>query len=220
MEALFSSSTLTLQGVSFSLSGFLSFSFVNFHSSLHLLLLLSSFSLYFSYSPAYPCFFHSSLPIWYCACHSFLISYSSSPISHSMSLSLPVFMSFWPRSHFPNWLSGSLIILRHPCCRLFYLSACRRPNPLISKYPFWVHIALQQPTAFLVYFSIVHTSSQHWIKLKETKLKGPLEDMSCTWKTKIFPLFSSPLWLNNISLMVKYQQRLLTGMSQVTTARQ
>lgn len=86
---------------------------------------------------------------------------------HPMSLSLLVSMSFWPWSHFPNWLSGSLIILRHPCCRLFYLSACRRPNPLISKYPSSAHIALQQTTAFLVYFSTVHTDSLYTLHSKE-----------------------------------------------------
>lgn len=53
----------------------------------------------------------------------------------SLSASPPFFMSFWPRSYFPNWLRGGLIILRHPCCRLFYLSACCHPNPLISKPP-------------------------------------------------------------------------------------
>lgn len=36
---------------------------------------------------------------------------SHSPLFSSLSLRLPFFMSFWPRSHFPNWLSGSLIIL-------------------------------------------------------------------------------------------------------------
>lgn len=97
-------------------------------------------------------------------CMSLLYSYCIlflSPVSLPVSLSLSFFMSFWPRSHFPNWLSGSLIILRHPCCRLFYLSACRHPNPLISKYPSSAHIALQQPSAFLVYFSIVHTDSPY-----------------------------------------------------------
>lgn len=67
------------------------------------------------------------------------------------------FMSFWPRSRFPNWLSGSLIILRHPCCRLLYRSACRRPNPLISKHPSSAHTASQQPAAFTVFSSTVHT---------------------------------------------------------------
>lgn len=99
-------------------------------------------------------------------CLSFLLSHSLPFLTHlsfidSLALSPPFFMSFWPRSHFPNWLSGSLIILRHPCCRLFYLSACRHPNPLISKYPSSAHTASQQPTAFLVYFSKEHTDGPY-----------------------------------------------------------
>lgn len=121
---------------------------------------------------------------------SFLVRCSSSPISivdASLSLSL-LFMSFWPRSHFPNWLSGSLIILRHPCCRLFYLSACRHPNPLISKHPSSAHTASQQPTAFPVYFSTVHTDgpstssrqARHRVTLRAAQVKDPVEYSSGT----------------------------------------
>lgn len=102
--------------------------------------------------------------------------------------SLHFFMSFWPWSHFPNWLSGSLIILRHPCCRLFYLPACRRPNPLISKHPSSAHTASQQPTASLLYLSTVHTDGpstssrqeQHTVTLRATQVKDLLEYSSGT----------------------------------------
>lgn len=88
-------------------------------------------------------------------------------------------MSFWPQSHFPNWLRGSLIILRHPCCRLLHLCACRRRNPLISKYPSSAHTAPQQPTAFLVYFSSECTDgpstssrrARHMMTLREAQGK-------------------------------------------------
>lgn len=109
-----------------------------FHPSLHHYLPLTWF-LSDPPTPRLPqSLFHLWLPIWSCVCH------------FSVPIACSFFVFFWPQSHFPNWLSGSLIIPRHPCCRLFYLSACRHPNPLISKYPSSAHIALQQPTAFLV----------------------------------------------------------------------
>lgn len=82
----------------------------------------------------------------------------ASPLHSSFSLRrrLRFFMSFWPWSHFPNWLSGSLIMRWHPCCCLFYLAACRRPNPLIGKHPSSAHTASQQPASSPVCFSTVH----------------------------------------------------------------
>lgn len=136
VEALLSSFTLTPWSVSVSLPFILSLSLFctglfccppsTHSSSVVMAFILSSNP---SLSLAYP----SSFSIWsglvYPAPPSSLIS-----LPHvSLPPLLPFFMSFWPQSHFPNWLSGSLIILRHPCCRLFYLSACRRSNPVISK---------------------------------------------------------------------------------------
>lgn len=87
--------------------------------------------------------------------------------SHILSLSRLLFiMSYWSHSNFANWHGGGLIILRHPCCHLFYRSACHRPNPPISEYPSSAYTSPQQLTAFLVYISTVHTdgpsiSSRH-----------------------------------------------------------
>lgn len=157
----------------------------------------------FSFSCLPRLFFHLP-PSRLVLCISLLLSHSllfhtplPSDVSPSLSPSLLFFMSFWPRSHFPNWLSGSLIILRHPCCRLFYLCACRRPNPLISKYPSSAHTASQQPTAFLVYFSTVHTdgpspsSRQAPLRmtLRAAQVKDRLENSSGTLMSQKLPKF-------------------------------
>lgn len=105
--------------------------------------------------------------------------FPSPPLLHC----LLSFMSLWPWSHFPNWLSGSLIILWHSCCRLFYLSACRRPNPLISKHPSSAHAASQQPAAFPANISKVHTDgpstsrrhAKQRMTLRAAHVKEPLE---------------------------------------------
>lgn len=155
-------------------------------------------------------------PLPVCCClsrSSFLLPSSSSLISSHVSLpsSLPFFMCFWPRSHFPNWLRGSLIILRHPCCRLFYFFSCRHPNPLISKYPSSAHTASQQPMAFL-YFFTVHTDgpssssrrAQHSTTLRAAQVKDRVENSSGILETEnLLSLFSCPLGLRCIRLVVK-----------------
>lgn len=126
-------------------------------------------------------------------CISFLRFHSPLFLTHLCSdvflpPSLPFFMSFWPRSNFPNWLSGSLIILRHSCCRLFYLSACRHPNPLISKHPSSAHGASQQPTAFPAHYFTVHTDgpstssrlAKHRLTLRAAQVKDPMKQSSGT----------------------------------------
>lgn len=193
-----------------SLSCLFSFSFalaafVVFHPLLHPQLLFffflsSSLSLSSSCSPQL--FFHLS-PIRLVLCISLVLSQSRlflTQLPSHVSLPPPFFMSFWPRSHFPNWLSGSLIIPRHPCCRLFYLSACRRPNPLISKHPSSAHTASQQPTAFPVYFSTVHTDgpstssrqAQHRMTLRAAQVKDPLENSSGILMDQKHPEFVQP----------------------------
>lgn len=139
MEVLFSSSTLTLKSVLF------------------ILLLTPVFSLLSVIHPffitCYCClsvipFILLFAPATFLPLNPPALVYVTPPHpSHfqCLSLTLHAFLHvFWPCSHFPNWLSGGLIILQHPCCRLFYLSACRRSNPLISKYPSSTHTALQR----------------------------------------------------------------------------
>lgn len=179
-------------------------------------LLLFSFCHHVSHSLAYPSSFFMPHPSHLVLCMLLLLSHSLLLFTHLPSdvflpPCLPFFMSFWPRSHFPNWLSGSLIILQHPCCRLFYLSACRHPNPLISKYPSSAHTASQQHTAFLVYFSIVHTDgpsttsrqAQYKMTLRTSQATDPQENSSGILMDQNIPGF---FWLSTltISLTVKF----------------